>query len=344
MKSMCHKDLVSIMARSSKSLDFLGVKEAMRISSVCREFSGIELPVSAGEVSGVDECEKLANVPRSWVFVHATVGPQATYRVLLKLVTICPNLTVLGINGCKEITKLPETMPKTLRELLLRYTPVTDLSPLSQCLELEELDVTGTGVSDLESLKELSNLHTICAYGTTVTLIPQMKGYKLQKLSVGKTKICQFLGRRLPPSLAELDLAETAISNLRPLAWCTCLTSLDISGCDQVSDITPLTNCSKLRRFIAPDTGIEWIEALKACTGLRQVSLSGCRKLKTIEPLGECKFLKVLNVSYTSVRDFTPLYGCTGLSELCLSVGGRVGKLSTQLKQIVDRGCRVTWY
>jgi len=109
-------------------------------------------------------------------------------------------------------------------------------------------------------------------------------------------------------NLTQLDLSGCAqVNDLTPLAGLTSLIKLDLSGCAQVSDLTPLAGL----------TSLTWL------------NLSGCAQVSDLTPLAGLTSLTWLNLGHCAqVRDLAPLAGLTSLTTLDLSGCAQVNDLT----------------
>jgi len=90
------------------------------------------------------------------------------------------------------------------------------------------------------------------------------------------------------------------LSDISPLSGLTGLTSLDLSGCDQLTDLSPLANL----------------------TNLTSLDLAGCSKIADLSPLADLVRLELLDISAwdsdTPLNDISPLANLTALKSLNL--------------------------
>lgn len=107
------------------------------------------------------------------------------------------------------------------------------------------------------------------------------------------------------------------IDSLAPLAHCTALTEIQISGAP-VSDLEPLRGLAGLRQLVAFQTRIASLEPLSAMRKLRALYV-WCTPLADLAPLSGLAALEELNVEYTGVGDLAPLAGLRNLRDLNIS-------------------------
>ncbi len=110
---------------------------------------------------------------------------------LLPQISECRWLKKLNLSGNKKVSDLsPLKDLFNLQELNISFTQVSDLSPLKGLQRLEVLDAHSTQVSDLSPLKGLQKLHIFNAHFTQVTdLLPLKDLERLQILDVTSTRV-----------------------------------------------------------------------------------------------------------------------------------------------------------
>ena len=113
-----------------------------------------------------------------------------------------------------------------------------------------------------------------------------------------------------------LDLAETRISELRPLASLTPLKRLDLRS-TQVSDLGPLANLKGLERLDLWYTQVSDLGPLANLKGLKWLDL-GSTQVSDLGPLANLKRLESLDLWDTQVSDLGPLANLKGLKWLDL--------------------------
>src|SRR4028118_1628679 len=126
------------------------------------------------------------------------------------------------------------------------------------------------------------------------SLSPEVKHTVEVLLREAGTTECDAADRTLS-SLTELDLENSQIGDIKPLASLTNLTLLNL-GYNQISDIKPLASL----------------------TNLTQLGLSN-NKISDIKPLVSLTNLTVLSLSKNQINDIKPLASLTNLTQLGLS-------------------------
>jgi Leucine-rich repeat (LRR) protein len=108
------------------------------------------------------------------------------------------------------------------------------------------------------------------------------------------------------------------------LAWLGSLQSLDLSNCDQLSDLSPLAGLASLHiLYLIGCTQVSDISPLAGLPNLRKLSFFCCQQLSDLSPLAGLTSLQNLN-----------LYSCPKLRHL--SVLARFGPLQSLLPTLKE--------
>ena len=222
---------------------------------------------------------------------------QPDLKIIRKFPVTRLNLAHTGVSSLRALRGMPlDTLDLTqtvvdslaplkgmpLRILRVARTGVVDLSPIEGA-PLQELDISRTRVFDLSGLTHVSTLTTLLADDTPINDIRQLAWVPLTRLSLVRTRVrdltplshlpLQILSVAETPvddltplkgsPLEELYLSSTLIKDLSPLAGMP-LRVLTLSGCDEVTDLRPLSSCLELEHLLLPPRPM----FLKSLTGL----------------------------------------------------------------------------
>ena len=113
-----------------------------------------------------------------------------------------------------------------------------------------------------------------------------------------------------------LDLGGNAVDDLWPLTGMAGLEVLDLGG-NAVADLSPLAGLAHLRVLDLSDNAVADISPLAGLTALRRLDLSDNRVVD-LRPLSELRGLEVLLLDGNRVADLVPLWGLRGLAHLSL--------------------------
>ena len=133
-----------------------------------------------------------------------------------------------------------------LEELYVAYTNVGDLRPLTG-MPLKSLTAAYSPISDITPLQGLPLVYLYLSAAKVTNLNP-LKGMHLQWL----------------------HLDHTPITNITPLTGMP-LKKLRLDGCNNLTDLTPLSNCTQLEELILPPRHGN-INFLKQLPNLRRIS------------------------------------------------------------------------
>jgi Leucine-rich repeat (LRR) protein len=144
--------------------------------------------------------------------------------------------------------------------------------------------------------------------------------------------------------LTRLRLHGTGVTDLAPLAGLTGLTELRLNG-TWVTDLAPVARLTGLTTLWLDGTRVTDLAPLAGLTGLTELRLDGTA-VTDLAPLAGLTALTWLSLDRTGVTDLAPVAGLTGLTALWL-VGTRVADLSplaglTGLTALGLGGTRVT--
>jgi Leucine-rich repeat (LRR) protein len=126
---------------------------------------------------------------------------------------------------------------------------------------------------------------------------------------------------KLPYDLSVLSLAGVKVNAVPSLSGLSSLTSLDLSRCRSLVDISALSGLSSLTRLdLSLCKSLTDISALSALTSLNRLNLSECESLADISALSGLSSLTRLDLCRCkSLTDISALSGLTSLNRLNLS-------------------------
>ena len=238
----------------------------------------------------------------------------------LGTLTALEELTLSG-NDISDISPLSEL--KWLTSLQLADNAVSDLSPLSGLYALKTLYIDGNPVTDFSALEGLSALRTLSMKNITITdtqleslhrALPNCSIYSdepvtvIPEISIG--------GRTVRVDVTELNLSGLELDDISPLAQCTALKKLDLRD-NKISDLSPLAECTELEWLCLWNNQVEDLTPLAGLTGLRylDVDMNAIGSIVALEGLTELEELWLSNNPFSVVE---PLHGMTKLTRLSL--------------------------
>eukprot|EP00798_Chlamydomonas_sp_ICE-L_P021745 gene21745-biopygen30439 len=207
------------------------------------------------------------------------------FSLPLHLLQAMPNLQLLDLRQCQDLPLSLVGLPTTITILEMGRTkkqnagiktdPLLDLSPLSKCEGLKELDISFSRkrVVDLSPLAACKYLYQldICGCVALTSLSPLVQCANLGRINLGETSITDLCPLSACKELATIMCCNSKVSDLSPLSVCTKLRMVDCSH-TTVSDLSPLSACLKL----------VWVNCKR--TSVRDItSLASCPRLTTIQ-------------------------------------------------------------
>jgi Leucine-rich repeat (LRR) protein len=317
-------------------------------------------------------------------------GTQVTDESFAGLHRLLARLHKLDLSECKQLKAISNLAPAiSLRELNLAHCgSLTDLQGVQKMAALETLHVNDICTSDLSILWQCPRLVTLTAQGRITALesfiraaspslvdcrlhidLP-VKALDARSLScLRRSTILKFChlddaslqGLEEIPSLKQLDLSHTRVTDVRSLAGCRALTELllpcsmvddvviigleriptlevlILAYCTRITSVTSLRHCTALRELLLDGTSVTdaGIAGLECISTLTELSLANCNLLTSVSSLRHSPSLRQLDISNTGVT----AAGTTGLDEIgtlqCLKADG-----SAQLDSSTLRRCR----
>ena len=192
-----------------------------------------------------------------------------------------------------------------LQELWCVRTQVSDLSPLSGLLNLQRFGCPEK-VSDLSPLSKLLNFKDLYCSDTQVSDLSPLAGLtRLEYLDCSDTQVSDLSPLAGLTNLKYLDCSDTQVSDLSPLAGLTNLKYLDCSMA-QVSDLSPLSKLLNFKDLYCSDTQVSDLSPLAGLTRLEYLDCSDTQ-VSDLSPLSELNHLREIHASRTQVYDLLPL-------------------------------------
>ena len=140
----------------------------------------------------------------------------------------------------------------------------------------------------------------------------------LTRLKAVNQSIADLTGLEFATSLKRLDLGgNNQLSDIRPIANLTKVSWLSFSG-TKVQDLSPLAKLTNLQVLYLWSTPISNLDPLESLTQLVEINAAGCQ-ISDVTPLTSLTQLKYLQIRSNLIEDVTPLGNLTQLIELNLS-------------------------
>ncbi len=243
----------------------------------------------------------------------------------------CSGYNIQSLEGIEILTRLrnlnlkntqvsdlsPLAGYETFEFLMLENTPVSDLSPLTT-VSVNELYISGSQVSELSALSDGAALSHLDISNTPVSDLSPLSGQtNLRLLNFSRTDVPDITSLSNLKKLRVLRFSHTQVTNLTPITELTELVELDISYTD-LTNIDALSETNGLVNFYMMSTGIDNLAALSGQEGLRSFAASGS-PISDIEPLLNSKLLTNLYINDTLVTDISILREFSQLQRLSIA-------------------------
>jgi len=293
-------------------------------------FTGLESLDLSGD-SDISPLDKYENVDfRNLKNLHYFTGTSSELLTRLPLFYDIQNIYGLGSNylgGEEYLTELKKfSKLKTLNIRSISKDFAADLTFLSSFPELEELSLnfdSGStwdlaGLSSLTKLKDLD----INGYDTKFEHLNVLSGMpQLEKIRFNDVKDLKTLDfAKNMPNLKSLDIEYCPVINLNGLKDSISLTSLSLTHCGDLKDVSALATLTSLKILDIDDI---WnfdvnFPKLNKLTALSEVDIESGR-LGIIEGMPSVKKLFIFETSQE--YSFKPLLGMDSLTELDRKTG-----------------------
>ena len=248
-------------------------------------------------------------------------------------------LKKIVMNASPKLSNLsPLKDMKNLEELSIGSSGISDLSPLSGLTSLKKLDLCNSNISDISALKNLTNLTELKLDNNKITNISYISDLaNLQELSFINNKVTvsdlsifsKFT--KLKKLIVNVD---DNVKNLDAISNLTSLTDLQIAG-SKISSLSGLRNLTKLEYVSIFNSGsgtnldgnaITSLDAISNLTGLKTLMIIGF-KISDLSPLKNLAKLSTLHIDVADGVDISKLAGLSNLYELTM-LGGKISNLS----------------
>lgn len=145
------------------------------------------------------------------------------------------------------------------------------------------------------------------------------KAAEITSLDLSNGYIRDLSGIQYFKNLAELNIANNEISDLSPLSGCTKLKTLDASG-QYISNLGALSDLKELTELNLADNELTTLSSLKELTELQKLDVGG-NEIVVFGTAGKLQNLQDLNVADNPMKeiDLSTLSGLANLAELNVS-------------------------
>ena len=253
-------------------------------------------------------------------------------------------LDLYGNRGIKSINGF-ENLKKLKKLLLNRTGGITDISPLKECKDLEELSIQNNKVSSIEALKDHEKLTLLDISGNKqiTDLSPLEKSTKMTRLLANGNKIESLNSLKNLTDLKEIHVSENKIKDLSPLEKLVNLEDLDISNNPDIESLGVLKNLTNITELkINNAKKVKDFSPISKLTKLEDLTIirSGLIDISFLRGLNE---ITEMNLQMNQIYDINPLVDMANLREVKLgrnniSDASPIGKLRSKFKVAVEMG------
>lgn len=234
-------------------------------------------------------------------FMKMCENPTASQYITLQKMLHPDKKLKVTYERCQELER--ETV--TRGGVILRYSDVSDLSPLGFYTNMDEVVLYRANVSDISPLANLKKLEELDIRFNPVTDITPLKDLPLKKLDI-------YSNKPKPNATSFVDVILLAF-DLSPLSNITTLEELLVSGGGQtLPDLTKLVNLKSLTLF-----GLDMKDLCKFKNSkkLKSLSLSNAT-LISLECIENFTNLEDLQIRRVNITDLSALQSLSKLKKI----------------------------
>ena len=155
--------------------------------------------------------EELLSVTELYIYGNQAVGSSAEFEAVGQHIVLNDGAVHNGgISSIKDLTKL-----KNLRRLNIALENISDLSPLGDMAELEEISLKHNPIADISPLVKLPSLRELYIYDTNVSDLSALSNSQaLEKIDVGRTNINSLTALTGMKNLTDLYAKDITLETL----------------------------------------------------------------------------------------------------------------------------------
>lgn len=216
-----------------------------------------------------------------------------------------------------EDQKLKEAVLKTVKKQPHEDVTLEDI----QTKIPETLFLEGLGITSLKGLERAKFARLTLSKNNVTDLSPiaSVEGLKYILANENQINSLECLSS-LSGTLVTLWIGSNPITSLAGLENCALLESVNAENCEQLTDISALERCAKLKGLHLTNTKVNNIDCLIGATNMENLSLMNT-KVTNIDVLKKFKKLKTLNLVDLNLGNecLSVLEGNTTLTDLRLN-------------------------
>ena len=183
---------------------------------------------------------------------------------------------------------------------------IQDIEPLSQLVDLQQLDLSATAVNDITPLRNLTGLKDLNLSNTNIEDLSALKySDKVTSLNINYTLVTDITVLEKMVSLERLEVKGTTITDFTVLQNLTELKYLNLES-SKVMDLAAVETLTKLEELNVSRTNIINLKPLSPLKSVHTLDLDST-KFTDVSSLKNLESLKVLSVNYTTISTLLPL-------------------------------------
>lgn len=277
----------------------LGYNKISDLTSLSTLTNLIYLRLNSNEISNLSPLSTLNNLR----YLYLDVNKISDISALSTLV----NIRDLILNN-NEIENIPTLSSMTnITTLNLYSNKITDISSLSTATNLTTLFLGNNKISDISVLSNLIKLKNLYLDSNNISdFTPISNLTALETLYLSDMGISDITFLTNLTKIKDLYLSKNNITNISILANLIELNVLSLGENPELTDISALARCTKLKKIYLHNNDIEDISALAGCTELTELGI-GNNKIKDLSVIDKLSSVQLVNnwdiFSYDSTKN-----------------------------------------
>ena len=213
-----------------------------------------------------------------------------------------------------------------------------ELSDLSCFTGLEWISIDDSfSKGDLSGLENLYGLYSENSLDEMADIIPHPE--HITDLGVADTFLASSLnGLEAFPNLMYLKVDYAGLTDISALTQFPDLLGLNLTGCDRLTDFSPLMSLSNLEELSIESDQLKSIDFIKNMPALNSLSIESTQ-VSNVDALAECPQLEYLYLyldgSY-SITDYSVIGDLTLLNELTLEMSGNYNGIMPSFENLTN--------
>lgn len=183
---------------------------------------------------------------------------------------------------------------------------IQDIEPLTQLVDLQQLDLSRTAVTDITPLRNLTSLTSLNLSNTNIQdLSPLKYSDKLVELNINNTLVSDVSVFEKFVNMQHLEMKNTSVTDFTILTNLTQLKYLSLEN-SKIVDITPVGSLTAMEELNLSRTNVVNLSPLSSLKKLNSLDIDST-KFIDVSPLKNLEALQVLSVNYTIISNLRPL-------------------------------------